>query len=152
MTTYIFNDTIKKNNTPSINNTTANWTKILDDIISTHVKKTNPWLNFFKKEDNSAKIFDASIAKKNDSNFFAEAAKYLSKYTSNKTKKFIIGKTYYFGNTPIVFYDDEIQIDCDTYSYEDFNDFDFLNSLTEKNKKTIIDIYIKGNADITINI
>ena len=138
--TYIFTNT-KKNNTPSNNiKTTTNWSKILDNLIASSIKKNNPWLFNYKSSD-AADIFSASVNKKNDnSDFFAKAA------------KFIIGKTYYFGNTPIIFYDDEIQIDCETFSYDSFDDFDFLNSLTEKNKKTIIDIYIKGNADVTINI
>lgn len=150
--TYIFTNT-KKTITPSNTTiTTSGWTKIIDDLILANVKKCNPWLNYTKSSD-AADIFSASInKKKNNSDFFAKAAKYLSTNSPKNSKKFIIGKTYYFGNTPIIFYDDEIQIDCETFSYDSFDDFDFLNSLTEKNKKTIIDIYIKDNADVTINI
>lgn len=150
--TYIFTNT-KKNNTPSNNiKTTTDWSKILDNLIASSIKKNNLWLSNYKS-CNAADIFSASVNKKNDnSDFFAKAAKYLSTNSPTNCKKFIIGKTYYFGNTPIIFYDDEIQIDCETFSYDSFDDFDFLNSLTEKNKKTIIDIYIKGNADVTINI
>ena len=54
--------------------------------------------------------------------------------------------------TPIIFYDDEIQIGFDTYKYSNFNNISFLNSLTPKTKNTIINIYIKGNANININL
>ena len=54
--------------------------------------------------------------------------------------------------TPIVFYDDEIQIGFDSYKYSDFSDFSFLSGLSANTKKTIINIYTNGAKNIDINI
>ena len=54
--------------------------------------------------------------------------------------------------TPIVFYDDEIQIGFDTYKYSDFSDLSFLNGITDNTKKIIINIYTTGAANININL
>ena len=54
--------------------------------------------------------------------------------------------------TPIVFYDDEIQIGFDTYKYNDFLNFSFLDGITDNTKKIIINIYTTGAADININL
>lgn len=54
--------------------------------------------------------------------------------------------------TPIIFYDDEIQIGFDTYSYSNFNSASFINSLTPKKKNIIINIFNTIGADIKINI
>ena len=86
-----------------------------------------------------------------DSDEFTKAANFLANYKKNKNKKFICGKLYKLNDgTPIVFYEDEIQIGFDFYKYSDFNDSFFIDSLTPSKKKTIITIY--GDADITINL
>ena len=66
---------------------------------------------------------------------------------------FEIGKIYKLSNgSSIIFYDDEVQIDRDIYSYSKFNDINFLNTLSAPKKKLIIDIYTNGaNVNIKIN-
>ena len=74
-------------------------------------------------------------------------------YTKKYKLPFILGKMYTLTDgTPIVFYDDEIQIGFDTYRYTDFADFSFLSGLKASTKKTIINIYTNGAAHININL
>ena len=54
--------------------------------------------------------------------------------------------------TPIIFYDDEIQIGFDTYKYKSFSDNLFLNNLTTTTKNVIINIFTSGLGNIKINI
>ena len=64
----------------------------------------------------------------------------------------MIGKTYYLMNgTPIIFYDDEIQIGFDLFKYEDFDSDYFIRNLDTSTKKIIIDIYTNAN-NLKINI
>lgn len=118
------------------NNSTNDYSKILDNIIADHLIKTNSYLSSYKPA--------ATILK---DNAFEAAAKFLANYNTKKsiTLPFIIGKTYkLFDGTPIIFYDDEIQIGFDVFSYDDFANITFLNTLPIKTKKTIIDIYANG--------
>ena len=85
----------------------------------------------------------------NDSykNEFNKAINFLANYKKLSTlnSKFKFGKVYkLIDGTPIVFYNDEVQIGFDVYHYEDFDDFNFINTLSETTKKTIIEIYTKG--------
>ena len=79
-------------------------------------------------------------------------------YNYKKCKKisnipYIFGKMYTLSDgTPIVFYDDEIQIGFDTYKYSDFTDLSFLNGLTDNTKKIIINIYATAGTKININL
>lgn len=161
-TTYT---TIKTNNTAS--NNSANFSKILDDIILSDIIKKNSYLGIKKTPDTSngftyinknadysdiLGIIDAgnkcdSSLLKAKANAFAKAANILANYNKPKINKlpYILGKTYYFGNTAVIFYDDEIQIGFDTYSYKDFDNILFLNALPKPTKKIIIDITIKIN-------
>jgi hypothetical protein len=87
---------------------------------------------------------------------FTKATLFLANYKKYKKTynlPYIIGKMYTLSDgTPIVFYDDEVQIGFDTFKYTKFADFSFLNSLTKKAKKTIINIYTFGIGDIEINL
>jgi hypothetical protein len=87
---------------------------------------------------------------------FLKAAKFLTNYKKLKktyTIPFKLNTTYTLSDgTPIIFYDDEIQIGFDVYKYSSFNDFSLLNSLTKKTKDIIINIYTNGTTNININI
>ena len=75
------------------------------------------------------------------------------KYKNSYSIPYIYGKMYTLSDgTPIVFYEDEIQIGFDSYKYADFSDFNFLKSLSTNTKKTIINIYTNGAANININL
>lgn len=147
-----------KNNEFFLDNT--NYSSVLDNIITTDVINKNKYLfdydsaDIFTSHTSNAPIILTSSTLK-AGNDFTKAATFLANY--NKYKKsynlpYIIGKMYTLSDgTPIIFYDDEIQIGFDTFKYSKFNDFSFLNNLTAKTKKTIINIYIFGTNDININ-
>lgn len=122
----------------------TNYSKILDDIIYDNVIKKNSYL--FTDVKKSRYIEDVTSD-------FLKAANFLANYKEPKNKlHFIIGRTYYLpDNTPIIFYDDEIQIGFDVFKYSDFGSIDFINAITPSAKKTIIDIYTNAR-DLTINI
>lgn len=86
-------------------------------------------------------IFNRSGLKDNK---FINAANFLANYKSNKTHTYALNTLYYTtDNIPVIFYDDEIQIGYETFSYNDFSNIDFLSNLTPKTKKVIIEINIK---------
>lgn len=163
-----------KHTTFKIDNTTSNnysfpntnYSAILDDIIATNIAKNNTYLFNYAKDNNSdlisaliadskktsATIFFSDLLKGDDE--FTKAANFLANYKKNKAPKgipFILGKTYkLIDGTPIAFFDDEIQIGYDLYSYNDFGNITFLKKLPSKTKTIIINIYNASN--ITINI
>ena len=140
------------------NNTTTNtfsfrkntdFSKILDDLINDNLKKNNSYItDAILKHDlgiNNDTIIIGSSNLKNDDKFI-KAANFLANYSKQKKNlPFKYGKVYKLVNdTPIVFYDDEIQIGFDLYSYSDFANLNFIDSLKENVKKTIIEIYANG--------
>ena len=143
----------------------TDYSAILDNIIATNIKKTNPYLNgnYDKKDDLiSALIDDAkkgtlnfSSSYLNENDEFLKAANYLANYDKKNTFKipFTLGKIYkLIDGTPICFYEDEIQIGYDLYSYSNFSDFTFLKKLSAPKKNIIINIFNAGNKNIKINI
>ena len=123
----------------------TNYSKILDDIIYDNVIKKNSYLFTGMKKSRYIGNVDSD---------FLKAANFLANYKEPKNKlyDFIIGRTYYLSdNTPIIFYDDEIQIGFDVFKYSDFCSIDFINAITPSAKKTIIDIYTNAK-NLTINI
>ena len=147
MTTYDIKFT--DNNIKNTNNGNI-YSQILDDIILSTVKKNNSYLFNTKKKDDDLidamfKELDHTYIYKRDS-LFAEACKILANYGKKKSimKGIKLGKIYRLENgLPIILYNDEIQIGTDIYSYSDFNDYDFISSLSPEVKKTIININIK---------
>lgn len=147
MTTYDIKFT--DNNIKNTNNGNI-YSQILDDIILSTVKKNNSYLfNTKKKKDDLIDAMfnelDHTYIYKRDS-LFAEACKILANYGKKKSimKGIKLGKIYRLENgLPIIFYNDEIQIGTDIYSYSDFNDYNFISSLSPEIKKTIININIK---------
>lgn len=160
MKTYTFKTNTIKNNTINTNySKSTNYSKILDDIILSSVKENNEYL--FTKDPyyvnittdtTKRNIIDGLINKSfgyvalKDNDEFINATKFLANYKKKaKIYPFILNKVYKLANgSCICFYDDEIQIDSDIYSYSDFANIDFLNALAPEKKKTIIDIYAKG--------
>ena len=147
MTTYdikFIDNNVKNTNNGNI------YSQILDDIILSNVKKNNSYLFNTKKENDDLidAMFDeldhTYIYKRNS--LFAEACKILANYGKKKSimKGIKLGKIYRLENgLPIIFYNDEIQIGTDIYSYSDFSDYNFISSLSPEVKKTIININIK---------
>jgi len=141
--TYKFYAGNNKNNN-IINNGSTNYSSILDDIIVSDVIKKNSYL--FNSYNDYLDDLLTSKPLKDDNLEFIKAAKFLANYKKNYyklPKKYIYGKMYTLSDgTPIVFYDDEIQIGFDTYKYTDFGDTILLNTLPSKTKKIIINIYL----------
>lgn len=140
-----FNDTNTYTTTGSY--TSTDYSKVLDDLISTNLINNNKYLidSIFSSSPTTSK--SSTIFFTDSSDKFKKAASFLANYKKNDSKKlpFIIGKTYYLADgTPIIFYSDEIQIGFDLYGYDYFLDKSFLNSLSPKTKKTIIEIYTNG--------
>lgn len=149
MTTYDIKFT--DNNIKNTNNGNI-YSQILDDIILSTVKKNNSYLFNTKKEND---LIDAMFDELNHTyiykplkgnDLFAKACDILANYGKKKNtmKGIKLGKIYRLENgLPIIFYNDEIQIGTDIYSYSDFSDYDFISSLSPEVKKTIININIK---------
>lgn len=152
MKTYTFNANECNNTSNFINSffrTTTDYSAILDDIIADDIVKKNSYL--FGASTN------VNITNSNNNSFdpkeFAKAVEFLANYNkpkNNKKLNIIIGETYFLmDGTPIIFYDDEIQIGFDTFKYSDFALSSLIENLKPSTKKIIIDIYAKTN---TINI
>lgn len=150
MKTYTFKTNNNINNIPS----NTNYSEILDNIIFTDVIKKNDYLfNEPIKTTYTDSFVDAivdSIFDKNTITYtlkdgdFANACSFLANIKKG-TSPFKFGKIYKLNDgTPIIFYDNEIQIGYDCFAYSDFASFDFLNAITPKTKKTIIEIFANG--------
>lgn len=150
--------TSKKNNTftfPFFNKKYTyepNYSKIIDDIILSDVIDKNSYL--FTSGTTYIPITSSPL--KGDDKFI-KAANFLANYKKNKkiykTIPYELGKMYTLSDgTPIVFYDDEIQIGFDTFKYSDFSNLSFLKGITDNTKDIIINIYTNGAANININI
>jgi len=150
MTTF---DIKFNNNTANTTNNGNIYSKMLDDIILDTVMKNNSYLYTSAKKEKEANLIDAMFADINHTyidkslksdDLFTKACKILAGYNKKKAKGITLGKLYRLTDgTAIIFYDDEIQIGTDIYSYSDFDNFDFISSLTPEKKKIIIEINIK---------
>lgn len=126
----------------------TNYSKIIDNIILGDIIKKNDYLfdddDYTYTPSSTTTILTSSYLKGGDK--FTKAAKFLANYKKNKKLYKIpyeFGKMYTLSDgTRIVFYDDEIQIGSLFYKYDDFNDYDFLNTISEPTKKIIINITI----------
>lgn len=146
-TIYTFNNTKKTNN--------ADYSKILDSIIADTLMKNNKYMFKDTKKKEEDALIDAlfdDIKKCKDTSLkgdieFAKACAFLANYGKDKKSYTIPYKlnTLYrlLDGTPVIFYDDEIQIGTELYEYADFDNLDFINSLKPEMKKLIINIKIK---------
>ena len=151
------NNNIKSNYSFLANPSSTNYSKILDDIILTDIIDKNQYL-FDKTKKESADIFldnTSDIILTGGPKLY-DAAKFITNYklyTKKYKLPFILGKMYTLTDgTPIVFYDDEIQIGFDVYKYSNLSNLSFLNALNTNTKKIIINIYNAGSANIKINL
>lgn len=148
MKTTVF--TINKNN----NNYGTNYSKILDNIILDSLIKNNSYLfkNAKKKSDDD--LIDAMFDDINTYKYkrlkadddFISACNFLANYgkTNTYTIPYKMNTLYRLSDgTPIIFYDNEIQIGTDLYEYNMFSDINFISNLKPEMKKIIININIK---------
>lgn len=155
ITTYTFGK--NNNNSTKFFHTSSkpNYSKILDDIIAADIIKKNSYLfNTTKNED--ADYFMSKTYPYTNNSKLNNAINFLAnykKYSKTYNLPYIIGKCYTLADgTPIVFYENNIQIGYDFYDYDDFLSTSFLNSLSSNKKKIIIDIYAGAGTNITINL
>jgi hypothetical protein len=157
--TFTFGKTNNNKNYSFLANpSSTNYSKILDDIILADIIDKNQYL-FDKTKKESADIF---LGNTSDDIILTggpklyDAAKFITNYklyTKKYKLPFILGKMYTLTDgTPIVFYDDEIQIGFDVYKYSNLSNLSFLNALNTNTKKIIINIYNAGSANIKINL
>ena len=151
ITTYTFG---KKNTFHT--SSKPNYSKIIDDVIAADIIAKNSYLfSSYKNNYLDDIIINAKPAKDTK---LENAINLLANYDKLKTKKtytipFKLNTTYTLSDgTPVIFYDDEIQIGFDVFKYADFSDLAFINALTPKKKKIIIDIYNASGIDININL
>lgn len=160
MTHTIFLNSTKNNTFCPIYTKKTDYSEILDSLISSNIKKTNPYLSTDNDTLIDGMILDAKISNAikfskalKDSDIFAKATEFIYGFIKPKTKlPYILGHKYYINGSTIIFHDDSIEIDGTEYYYDDFNNNNILKNLTKKNKKIIIDIYLKGFSKIGINI
>lgn len=142
------------NNNFSFRNLINNPSKSLDDLILSNMKKMNPYLDgkdstldaMFNEAgfDTSDRIiipnYDYSDLLKGDFDTeFTKAAKFLSSYTP--TKKYY----RFYDNTPIGFFEDEIQIGDILIPLYKLNSSKYYNTFDSRTKKLIINIFISIN-------
>ena len=153
--TYKFYAGNKKNN--NINNGSTNYSSILDNIIASDVIKKNSYLlNTGSTYANNIDDILIGSSYGYTTSDLDKAIKFLANYKKNKKIykiPYALNKMYTLSDgTPIIFYDDEIQIGFDTYKYADFSDLSFINALTPKKKDIIINIFNTAGANIKINL
>lgn len=143
----------KINSTPnnSINfssNTSTNYSKILDDLIYADIADKNKYLFTGGTTKNTSDIYlDKIIDSCNTKTYTLNGA--IKFITNGKTYKnnfpYKIGETYYTEDgTPIIFFEDSIQIGFDLYYFYELNAPIFIKNITPKTKKHILDIYADG--------
>lgn len=139
------------NNFRTENTNTKSWSEILDNLIADNLKRNNSYLNYETKPIcancplKNCPLYKGTNLK---DDLIIKAALYLS---NNRNRIGDIrcekGITYKLGSTPIIFFDDEIQIGFDIFSYDDLRNASLLRTLDDTTRDTIIHIY-----NITINI
>ncbi len=135
--------TFKINNKNNASNNNYNASKALDDLILSNIMRNNPYLHKSNTKSTTKDkiIINLGSILKNDIDFIT-AAKTLANYSFNNKYKFDKGIRYKINGIPVIFYDDEVQIGFDCFSYDDLTSSSFLNTLTEDTKNVIINIYI----------
>ena len=148
MKTTVF--TINKNN----NNYGTNYSKILDNLILDSLIKNNSYLFKSAKKKSDDDLIDAMFDDINTYKYkrlkadddFISACNFLANYgkTNTYTIPYKMNTLYRLSDgTPIIFYDNEIQIGTDLYEYNMFSDINFISNLKPEMKKIIININIK---------
>lgn len=139
--------TFKLDNTKKINNeSTNNYSKIIDDIISANVIKNNPYFDSIPSTTKSKTInIDIHLGKKSPkydkkSFDYGDIFNALKTIYNLKNEKPMYDFKLYDG-TPVKMFSDEIQIGYDLIPLTGFTR-EYYNSLSESTRKHIIDITI----------
>lgn len=157
MKTYTFSLNNTNNNEKFHTNKGTNYSKILDDLIHADIMEKNYYLTNGNYKTTGDKYLDKMIGLNEntiiinnglkDADAFAKASKFLANYgkSSKTTIPYEYGKVYELADgTPIIFFDDSIQIGFDLYYFKDFGNINYLNTIKPSLKETIVSIYING--------
>lgn len=154
MKTYTFT----ANTNSNIFNNDTDYSKALDNIILNTMMKNNAYLFENTKKSDEDKLIDAlfddlgstctfTCKPLKDGDKFIKACNFLANYGKDKSAfeiPYKLNKLYRLADgTPIIFYDDEIQIGTETYKYYMFGNENFLSTLKPETKNVIININIK---------
>lgn len=147
MKTYTF-DTNNTTNTIKFNcpfcNTT-DYNTLYNDIITAGIKK-NPYFGDFKTTTYTTTKPAFLYTKKYEpsSNYSITFNEFIN-LIDEGISKYKEGSKYYLGNTPILLFEDSIQIGDDLYFYSQYSKYEIFDKLNNlfNNKKTTI-IYIDG--------
>lgn len=141
---------ISNNNSSNIginSGSNTNYSKILDDLIAADIIDKNPYLTSYGYTSPKNYYFTDTIGKISDDDIaYIDAIKFFKNYGKKTTRHpYIIGKTYELEDgTPIIFFEDSIQIGFDLYYFDDFSKPLFLKNISTSLKKKIAEIYISG--------
>lgn len=165
ITNYTFNTTssnnTNKNKTITINNSSSflgepNYSKILDDLIADNIIENSPYLAGCLGKNTTpitTKCIKIEMPLKKKSNAFLDIFNGLfTKFIPSTDIKFEKGYTIKYNGHLITFYDDEIIIDDELFTLDEFFSDAFFKALEPTTKKTIISIYAKAGKKINISI
>jgi hypothetical protein len=131
---------ISSNNTCPFSAKHTDYSKTLDDLILADIMDKNTYLYDTHTSSNDIyldKIIDYNTKKDN----FITAINFINGY-KKKNFPYIIGETYTLSDgTPIIFFEDSIQIGFDLYYFDDIKSPIFLKNITPSLKKKIATIY-----------
>lgn len=147
MKTYTF-DTNNTTNTIKFNcpfRNTTDYNTLYNDIITAGIKK-NPYFGDFKTTTYTTTKPAFLYTKKYEpsSNYSITFNEFIN-LIDEGISKYKEGSKYYLGNTPILLFEDSIQIGDDLYFYSQYSKYEIFDKLNNlfNNKKTTI-IYIDG--------
>ena len=153
MKTYTFTTTNSGNTTSCNtficpNRIDTDYSAIIDAALDANIKKKNNFLfDCFTTPKSSSKTINITIngGLKNDK--LAYATDFLANLSKPKFKTcgIELDKIYKLDDgTPIIFFEDSIQIGLDLYYFNDFKNPFFISNLTPTAKKTICTIFTGG--------
>ena len=139
---------IKKNNSTPKHNTfynssTIDYSKELDNLILADIADKNKYLfNNTSGTTKSKTIYLNNSGLKGD--IITSAISFITNGKKNNFP-YILGETYTLSDgTPIIFFEDSIQIGFDLYYFDDITSSIFLKTITPNLKKKIATIYTDG--------
>jgi len=147
-TTYTYTKTSNNNigyNTfnPGSN---ANYSEVLDNLIAADMIDKNSYLFDYPSKKDYIYINDIIDCNKPKKSYdlYTKAINFISGYKKNNFP-YILNKTYTLSDgTPIIFFEDSIQIGFDLYYFDDLTSPIFLKNIKPSLKKKIATIYTDG--------
>lgn len=146
MTTYKFKKFDNTENTFHFTTSKPNYSKMLDDLIHADIMEKNYYLSDDTDIKTTGDKYIDKIIGLNSGlkDNFTSIITYIKGIKKTKPA-FTYGKTYTLSDgTPIIIFEDSIQIGFKLYYFDELEDINFFNALAPDLKKTILTIYIDG--------